>query len=96
VSDNPLNLSTNTEVIKYGGPATGVTRNDSASLINPAVEFSNSQTAPSITFFDATKSITLNYFYPGDYLPMWIKRTVIAGSTPEDGDGFSINIDAKG
>jgi hypothetical protein len=96
VSDNPLNLSTNTEVVKYGGPSTGVTRVDSAALIRPAVEFSNSQTAPSVNFFDVTKSVTLNYFYPGDYLAMWIKRTVIAGSTPEDGDGFSINIDAKG
>jgi len=93
---NPLNLTISGVIVKHGGPATGVTRTDSSALINPAVEFSDSQTAPSVTFFDITRRITLNHFYPGDYLAMWIKRTVLAGSVPADGDGFLINIDAKG
>jgi hypothetical protein len=93
---NPLNLTVSGSVTKLGGPSTGVTRNNSSVLINPAPELPTSQTAPSITFFDITKTLKLTHFYPGDYLAMWIKRTVIAGSTPSDGDGFLINISATG
>ena len=54
-----------------------------------------SKVAPNVTFLDASSTVIVKHFYPNDYIPVWIKRTILPNTTAIDQDNFSILISAS-
>jgi len=54
-----------------------------------------SRVAPNITFLDVNSTVIIKHFYPNDYIPIWIKRTILPNTAAVDQDNFSILISAS-
>jgi hypothetical protein len=71
----------------YGGPINSTAKLISNTKIVPQ-DFNNSE----ITFFNNSETIVFEELSPGDYLPVWVKRLIPAGSVNVLDDGFTFNI----
>jgi hypothetical protein len=71
----------------------------SGSPINTiAGEINNKTTPPSgVLFSNSTfeNPILIPFLDPNDGLPLWVKRTVVAGTTATENDGFNLRIEAE-
>lgn len=84
-------------------PSTGVTVSlstiQNGSPINTIASSIGNETTPpgGVGFFAATLAspITISFLAPDDALPLWIKRTVIAGTAAVENDQFTLRILAE-
>jgi hypothetical protein len=82
LSPQGVNITVDSSVV--GGPINRV-----ADVIE------SSKVAPNITFLDPSSTVFIKHFYPSDYIPVWIKRTIFPNSVAIDQDNFSILISAS-
>lgn len=62
----------------------------------PVLLDSQTTTPNGVTFFNSsTEAVEIGTLYPEEGFPLWIKRTVAAGTSPIAGDGFTLRIIAS-
>ena len=81
---NSVGIGVEVSVVQAGGPI---------NLIAPNIGFSNNPPV-GVTFFDLKRlrAVKMGSFFPGDYLPVWIMRTVTPDTTPIQSDSFQFAI----
>jgi hypothetical protein len=82
LSPRGVNITVDSSVV--GGPINRV-----------ADTIESSKVAPNITFLDPSSTVFIKHFYPSDYIPVWIKRTIAPNSVAIDQDNFSVLISAS-
>ena len=55
----------------------------------------SSKVAPNVNFLDENATVIIKHFYPNDYIPIWIKRTILPNTSAVDQDNFSILVSAS-